>query len=143
MIRVHHPYQKWEEFHSGMWRDVPLEYGRILLEKAVEFTGDAELYGSFMLRVVDEWPVSCEHNLTCSSLNRQAWIGHAAACIAIKCPEHITRLAWHRLSKDQQDRANAKADKAIEKWERKYQMETTRQGLLFDHNGVAQCRSDI
>ena len=87
------------------------------LQKAIDFTGDAELYGSYMLRVAREWPYSCEHNLTDLSQNRRAWIGHAAVALAIQCPEDIVRSAWSNLTKPQQDQANAKADEAIRYWE--------------------------
>ncbi len=133
MIRIYHHHEKWEEFHAGMWRSVSLEEKDSLLKKAVAFTGDADLYGSFMLRVIEEWPYSCEHNLTCEEMNRQAWIGHAATCLAIGCPEDITRLAWHQLSKDQQDRANLKADEAIRKWEEKHQCQSNTSQLTFFH----------
>ena len=47
------------------------------------------------------------------------FIGHAAAAAAIKCPEDIVREAWGHLSKQQQDDANAAAQRAIEHWESK------------------------
>ena len=103
-----------------MWRSLNGEEAAWFLGKAIEFTGNAELYGSWMLKVIEEWPFACEHNLTCSSMNRQAWIGHAACCLAFKCPEEITRLAWHHLSQEQRDKANRKADIAIALWESKY-----------------------
>jgi hypothetical protein len=90
---------------------------KLFLEKAVAFTGDPELYGNWMLEVVEKWPICCEQNLSDTGMNRQAWIGHAACCLAIGCPEDITREAWSRLTQDQQDKANAKADFAIELWE--------------------------
>ncbi len=117
MKRIWHHYQKWEEYHAGMWGNVSAQDSLKLLADAIKFTGDADLYGSFMRRVIKEWPISCEHNLTETGQNRKAWIGHAAACLAIKCPEHITREAWGHLSQDQQDRANDKAQEAIEAWE--------------------------
>jgi len=126
MRRVYHPYTEWEEFHAGMWRTVRGDEAAELMQRAVEFTGNAELYGKWMMRVVDEWPISCEHNLTCRAMNRQAWIGHAATCLAIKCPEDITRLAWHELDDQQRDEANAKATLAIEEWERRYAENRTR-----------------
>ena len=88
------------------------------LEKAIEFTGDHELYGSWMRKVVTDWPYSCEHNLTNKTINRQAWIGHAAVALAIQCPEDIVRQAWGFLSEDQRIRANMQADMAIAEWER-------------------------
>lgn len=120
MKRIYHPYNEWEDFHAGMWRDVSTDEEEEYFQKAVTFTSDPELYGSWMLKVVDEWEKSCEHNLSCTSINRQAWIGQAACCLAIGCPEHITRRAWNNLSKDTQDEDNRKADTAIELWESKY-----------------------
>jgi len=87
------------------------------LQRAIEFTGNAELYGEHMMRVANEWPLSCEHNLTDLSQNRKAWIGHAACALAMQCPEDIVRLAWSQLSERQQIEANAKADEAIRYWE--------------------------
>jgi hypothetical protein len=100
-----------------MWRNTAKEESEELLKKAIEFTGNAELYGSWMMKVVSSWKYSCEHNMSYRGMNRQAWVGHAATCMAIKCPEHITRLAWHHLTQEQQDEANAKADEAILYWE--------------------------
>ena len=121
MNRVYIPYYLWEEYHQGMWRNTFGKERETLLEKAIEFTGNAELYGSFMIKVINKWQYSCLHNLSCIDMNRQAWIGHAATCIAINAPEDITRQAWHYLSQQQQDKANAKADYAIKLWELKYQ----------------------
>lgn len=117
MKKIWHPFKLWEEYHFGMWRKRTLEEEAELLRKAIAFTGDHVLYGSFMQRVAQEWRFSCEHNLTDSSLNRRAWIGHAAASLAINAPEHITRQAWWYLSDRQRDLANAEADTAIALWE--------------------------
>jgi hypothetical protein len=120
MKRIYHPYWNWEDFKAGMWCNISKEEETIYLQKAINFTGNADLYGEWMLKVIEQWPIACEHNLSCTTMNRQAFIGHAACCLAIGCPEHITRLAWHQLTQDQQDRANIKADYAIKMWEEKY-----------------------
>ena len=117
MKRIYHNYLKWEEHHAGMWQGLPKEEADKMLPKAIEFTGDHKLYGSWMMKIIYAWPYSCEQNLTDNSINRRAWIGHAACCLAIGCPEHITRQAWHYLTQKQQDKANAQADKAINIWE--------------------------
>jgi hypothetical protein len=103
-----------------MWRKVHAAEESEFVERAVRFTGDAELYGAFMIAAIMEWPFTCEHNLTCTGMNQQAFIGHSAACIAINSPEYITRLAWWQLTQDQQDKANGKADLAIKIWEDQY-----------------------
>jgi hypothetical protein len=69
--------------------------------------------------VADEWPASCEHNLTKPG-DKRAWIGHAAVAMAIKCPEDIVREAWGDLTDEQRERANAKASEAIAYWKSKH-----------------------
>lgn len=115
-MRVWHPYTIWEDYLHNMWDIVSKEEESILLPRAIQFTGDALLYGSFMLRIVIEWPISCEHNLTNQALNQRAWVGHAATALALNCPEYITRKAWWMLSDQQRIEADAQADNAIHVW---------------------------
>lgn len=122
MRRVYYHFSLLEEHQFGLWRTINGEKRKKLLDDAIKFTSNAEAYGKAMKRVVNEWPKSCEHNLTCMSMNRQAWIGHAAACLQIGVPEDITREAWRFLSKTQQDEANAKADEAISFWRKTYKV---------------------
>jgi len=111
----HHPYWLWEESKSVMWGKVD-DRGRFL-KIAISFTGDHVKYGVAMFRVLREWPISCEHNLSDRGQNRKAWIGHAACAIEIKCPEDIVREAWHHLTDEQRMLANKAADVAINQWE--------------------------
>lgn len=99
-----------------MWRKIPSNKEDEMLANAIAFTGNHELYGRWMLRVIEQWPIACEHNLTDDCLNQQAWIGHAACQMAIECPEYITRKAWGMLTQEQRDLANLKADWAIHEW---------------------------
>jgi hypothetical protein len=120
MKKMWHPYQLWEEFHAGMWRRLPLEMEEPYRTLAIKFTEDAYLYGYYMMRVVDCWKYSCEQNLTDMSLNRRAWLGHAACAFAFCCPEYLVRQAWWELTDEQRDAANAKADEAIAVWEERH-----------------------
>lgn len=113
--RVYHPHWLWEEVAANMWGTV--EDREYYLKLAIEFAGDADLYGEYMLRVVEEWPHSSEHNLSNKSQNRRAWVGHAACALALQCPEDIVRQAWRHLTEQQQIDANAAADRAIAHWE--------------------------
>lgn len=101
-----------------MWGDV--DDRKAHLANAIAFTGDAKLYGSYMMRVIYEWPISCENALTDSSLNQKAWVGHAACAMAIGCPEDITREAWGKLTDEQRLLANKEADRAIREWRHNY-----------------------
>lgn len=116
--RVYHPVWDWEENQHNMWGDVKNRYA--MLNKAINFTGDHKKYGRFMMRVIKEWPVSCENALTDSNLNRKAWVGHAACALALGCPEDITRKAWGELSDEQRVLANREAERAIQQWEHDY-----------------------
>lgn len=119
MKRIYHPYQDWEDYKNGMWRKEKPENEKRLLDKAIDFTGNYQEYGAAMMRVVMEWPITCQHNLTDLTQNRKAFIGHAACCYAFGCPEYITREAWGYLTKKQQDDANKEAEKAIMFWEKR------------------------
>lgn len=116
--RIFHPYTDWEETYSNMWGAV--KNRESYLKVAIDFTGDHKIYGSHMKNVIKEWKHSCEHNLTNTTQNRRAWIGHAACALAFGCPEDITREAWSYLSQQQQDLANEAADIAISLWEKKH-----------------------
>jgi len=118
--RVWHPYTSWEEVGAGMWRQVAGSERERLLAEAVAFTGDAEKYGTAMMAVINAWPLSCEHNLTDLGQNRRAWLGHAACCLAIGCPEDVTREAWGHLSEEQRIAADRKALAAILAWQNAY-----------------------
>ena len=116
--QVFHPYWDWEEIDHNMWGSVPNR--KAMLNKAIKFTGDHKKYGRFMQRVVSEWPISCENALTDPHINKRAWVGHAAAALAISCPEDITREAWKHLSDEQKLLANQEADRAIQAWQHNY-----------------------
>ena len=116
--RVYIPIWDWEEISHNMWGTV--ENRDKFLRKAIAFTSDHKVYGRFMIRVIREWPKSCENALTDMTINRKAWIGHAACALAFGCPEDIVREAWGYLTDEQQFLANNKARIAIQKWERAY-----------------------
>lgn len=120
LTRVYHPYWVWEEVSFNMWGSANGDKAS-LLKQAIEFTGNHELYGGYMMRVTKEWPISCEHNLSNVEQNRKAWIGHAACALAFRCPEGIVREAWGHLSQDQQRLANEQAELAIKEWESSWQ----------------------
>lgn len=116
--RVYHPVYLWEEIHSNMWGFVKNKKNAV--EKAIEFTGNSKLYGSYMMKVIEMWPISCENALTDYQLNRKAWIGHAAVAMALEIPENITREAWGKLKDEQRLLANKEAERAIRTWEFSY-----------------------
>jgi len=116
--RVYHPWHDWEEIRFNMWGTV--ENRKMVLKSAIKFTSNHKLYGRFMMRIINEWPISCENALTDNLINRRAWIGHAACALAHNIPENIVRDAWGELTDEQQFLANKEASKAIQAWEYSY-----------------------
>lgn len=116
--RVYHPYDKWEEVQHNMWGTV--DDRAKYLSMAITFTGNHYLYGHFMKRVIEEWPISCENAFTDAALNKKAWLGHAACALAFGCPEDIVRQAWSKLSYEQQLLANEQAERYIRIWADNY-----------------------
>jgi hypothetical protein len=122
--RIWHPYWTWEDV--GMWRNVTQSEHDVMLLLAIEFTSNATEYGMAMMEVIEQFPIACEHNLTESAMNRQAWIGHAAAFLRHDLPEYITREAWGMLTQEQREEANAMADRAIHEWEQRHEAQASR-----------------
>lgn len=120
MKRVFYHYHLWEDYKSGMWRDVKPDERARLMQKALVFRDDIPRWEKAMMRVIREWPISSEHNLTNVAANRRAWLGQAACTIEIRCPEDIARQVWGKLSQEQQDKANAAAERVIKIWEKAY-----------------------
>jgi hypothetical protein len=117
---VYHHYKLCEEYSTNMWKAVPLEDRQMYQDKSAALMLDPDAFEAAMKLAVDSWPFSCEAALTASTMNHQAWIGHAGCAVNHDAPEDITRLAWRTLTQEQQDAANAAADRAIEYWRQKY-----------------------
>lgn len=120
MKQIYRPYWDWEDYQNGMWRKETKEYEEKELPLIIEFTGDHNKYGEAMIEVINNWKFSCEHNLSNKSINRRAWVGHAACCIKFGWPEYLVRSAWKELSNTQRFLANKQADKAIKIWLTKF-----------------------
>lgn len=116
--RVYHPINQWEEMRFNMWGTVSDREKWI--EKAKRFTSRHKVYGRYMRKVLQKWPVSCENALTDYRINRRAWLGHAACALAFRCPEDIVRAAWGLLTDEQRALADREAERAISIWEIDY-----------------------
>lgn len=120
MKRIYHPYQKWEDYQNGMY-DLLKEYTEEEEEQLARMVKDllsnSRNFEYIATKVITEWINSAELNLSNPSRNRQAWIGQASCCYALKVPERITKLGWHLMTPSQQTEANRVADLVIKQWE--------------------------
>lgn len=116
MNQVYHPYTAWECFHAGMYSDVELkERERDGFQEYALFLADIPRFNAAMLRVLSEWPRSCEHFLSNPSVNRIAWLGQSAMCIDTGISRRY-RAGFRLLNPEQQLLANTAAEKMLESW---------------------------
>jgi hypothetical protein len=115
--RIYHHFGDLEEYHSGMWRIVRGDDRKSYILAAADLMRDAPRFKACMLRALEEWQNSCEHNLTAENVNRIAWLGHAGCCIGVSSPEESTRAGWHTLTRPEQDEANRVAAEVLAVWD--------------------------
>ena len=118
MKRIFHTWEKWECYPAGFYENKPKD-PKLTDEKCMqmyaEFLSDDARFCAAMARVITEWKNSCEHYLTNDKMNRIAWMGQAAMCIATGVPSRYCG-GFNQLSDVQQACANALAATYIGKW---------------------------
>jgi hypothetical protein len=120
MKRIYHPYWDWEDYKAGLYVIVNTydeEQTEQLAKDAANLLSNSELFRNVALSVITQWCKSAEVNLSNPSRNRQAWIGQASCCYALKIPEFITKFGWRLMTIEQQNEANRVADEVIRVWE--------------------------
>lgn len=116
MNRIYHPFWVWEDHKHGFYNNSSGAEKKKLLELCVEMFNSEELTRKYMLRVVEEWKYSCEHNLSNDSMNKIAYIGQAACCLYCGAPNTVTMESWSLLSDEVKDRSNFIANEVLEHW---------------------------
>lgn len=113
--RIYHHCEKLEE--SPMWGNCKSTEKDELIQKSFNLLSNPGAFKAACRMVLIKWPFSSEHNLSARVLNRKAWMGWAACCVAHGSTEYTTRNAWRFLSDEQQKIANEIANQVIMEWE--------------------------
>lgn len=100
-----------------MWGSIQPKEQELYAEKCADLMRESDCFELACLNALDEWPMSCLHNLSARNMNRMAWLGHAACYLQNGSVEYTTRLGWRMLDKDEQLEANKVAQKVIDLWE--------------------------
>ena len=135
MERIFHHYDKWEDFHNGMY-DEDSNDRKKRVELAASILGIPETCEKAMRMVIETWTIACEVNLSNAEINRRAWLGQAACSIYAGVHEDETREAWGMLTIEQRTTANAIATRLIKAWLREHDNEKSDQINLFDDWGA-------
>lgn len=119
MAQQYAHYDRWEDWHAGFFRpDTGGHWSAVQARWAADLLSDpAELHAA-MRHAALSWPVAASVNLTSPHVNRRAWLGQAAVCIRLGIPAAVTKQAWHLLTDEQRDAANATADRVLQEWAR-------------------------
>lgn len=131
MKRIFHHYNKWEDYHHGMY-DEDKEARAERVKLAASILGDPSTCEKAMRMVVAQWPIATEFNLSNAGINRRAWLGQACCSIYACVHEDETREAWGLLTVGQRTTANAIATAVIKEWLRKHDNEHGFQISMFD-----------
>lgn len=126
MRRIFHHYTLWEDFHAGMYNEN--KDGRAeRVRKAADILGTPEICRRAMEKVIAEWQISTEYNLSNLEINRKAWLGQAACSCYAGIHEDETREAWGIMTEAQRIEANRIAAGIIRKWQSKREREESPQ----------------
>lgn len=116
--RIYHTWEKWECYPAGFHENhgpFPGWDDDALRDIYATFLRNDNLFRAALERVLAEWPISCEHNLTNRNTNRIAWLGQAAVCIAFRVPQAY-RGGFYLLTHEEQERANDTALEYLNRW---------------------------
>lgn len=118
MTRKFHHYEKWEDFHNGLYKI--WDCSEELKERCIELLIDLPELEKYMKMVVDQWVISAEQQMTNPSRNKQAWLWQAACCMKFWVNEDNVKEAWFKLMPEEQSAANLVADKIINYYKTTY-----------------------
>ena len=133
MKRIYHHYEQWEDYKNGMYAECKEGRAERVI-KAAEILGTPQICTKAMEKVISEWQISTEYNLSNIGINRKAWLGQAACSCYANIHEDETREAWGLMTEEQRVEANRIAQKLINKWVKERQTSDDPQ-TVFDEWG--------
>lgn len=117
MKRTFHTWDKWECYPAGFYENQPKQdLTPEECEKIYrDLLRDTPMFEAALFTVISEWKNSCEHYLSNEKMNRIAWLGQAALCVAKGIPA-CYRGGFNLLTEEEQTEANLTALKFLNKW---------------------------
>lgn len=106
-------YEMWEDYQSGMYNPRKDEQ---YIGKAIELLSNKKICREYMKRVVTEWKIATEQNLTNPESNGRAWLGQCACFLYAGCHDEETRHAWVLMTEEARTQANKIAEEVIFSW---------------------------
>lgn len=118
MERIYHTWDKWECYPAGFYENRAAD--KSLTEDECkeiyrELLADIPRFTTALMRVLIEWPNSCEHYLSNERMNRIAWLGQASLCNSEGIPSRY-RGGYMLLTQSQKQQADLAALNALNGW---------------------------
>lgn len=132
--RIFIHYEKWECWKHDLYKTRKVDDEKVI--KCRDILQDVALCDKWFSIVSREWPNSSKVHLSNRTINRQAWLGHAAFCISHGSNENEGILGWHLITPEQQQRANAIADYYINLFERENNLNAEK---ISKHGRLHRC----
>jgi hypothetical protein len=120
MKRIFHSWDKWECYRHGFYggleypKDNTLALYASLLKDLVKFEAALQV-------IIRDWHYSCEHNLSNEAMNRVAWLGQASCALIYQVPSSVSMGGYNLLTKEEQQAADAMAQKYLNLWLERYE----------------------
>jgi hypothetical protein len=115
MKQIFHHFTKWEDYKAGFYNSSCSNIENHIASSIKLLSNQDDFYIA-AIRVINEWVISCEQNLTDTSINKIAYIGQSACCMANGTPSFATKRAWAYIDDDDKILANQTAKKVLNIW---------------------------
>lgn len=113
--KIWHPWWLWEDYKAGFYETLTGIKKQRGEEIYAEFLSSRVKFNNTLVRVTKYWKYSCEHNLTCKSMNRIAYLGQSSVCFRYSIPS-CCRGGFMLLDKMEREEANNLALYWLNKW---------------------------
>lgn len=117
MKRIYHTWDKWEAYPAGFYNTKAPDgmSDPDAVQAYTQFLRDDDRFRAALETVLDEWPNSCEHYLSNEKMNRIAWLGQAAMCVATGVPAKY-KSGYNYLADHEKYRADTAALGYLNQW---------------------------
>lgn len=113
------PYYLWESFQNGMYKTYSeIDNYDLHFNNSILLLSNQEMFYETGIRLLNEWPISCDNFLNNSNINKIAFIGQACCCLKFGCPEIIVKEAWKIIDSETRNEANKTASIILKTYER-------------------------
>jgi len=113
------PYYEWECFKNGMYKTYSeINDYDIQFKNSILLLSNQDLFYKIGLKVLKDWPISCDNFLTNKNINKIAFIGQVCCCYKFGCSEIVVKDAWKTLDSITQYHANKTALEILNLYER-------------------------